>query len=498
MRYVSFLVMTLLLAAGTTVFASIDPYSESDHSQQEPVPRASQNSGISDGIRVPTQISELDESHCCLVQDLQSFWGNSNQDILDLMPEVTYDILNSADIPDTDFSLYDFIIVEGNQDATFNANVLANMAQFEEYVSGGGWLQFHMGTNTHLPLMTLWDGTTYNEFINENFNYIGLGAEDHPIIAGIPEPFEGDWANHGILLNLPEEAQHIVVTAGGDPTLAEYTYGSGNVVVSTMTLEFLWASEEYHDTSGQILYNAIEYMATRPVYEPVQIEIFSDLDPPIIAPGGSFTFDVHVTSELPQTVMAYLWTAVETPDGQVISPLSQVRIPIYFGMDQWAFDIVQDIPVDASLGDYTYYLAAGLNPGNALLTDSFVFSVVWFENQEGGSDWTTRGFDSSFHLSNDSENTVSTTPNEFELAKVYPNPFNPTANVSVVLPGATQLTVGVYNVMGQQVAELSSGQFSAGKHSFVLDGSSLSSGVYFVRAMTSNGDAGMQKVMLMK
>lgn len=73
-------------------------------------------------------------------------------------------------------------------------------------------------------------------------------------------------------------------------------------------------------------------------------------------------------------------------------------------------------------------------------------------------------------------------PDEFALASVYPNPFNPETNVVVALPRAASLAIDVFNINGAHVTTLADGEFSAGYHTFTLDGSRLSSGTYFVHA----------------
>jgi len=481
MRSVFSLVLVLILTCTVSAFASTVP---SDHPS------------MAGGTPVQPHVNELDEAFVCLIQDMASFWGNSNQEILDLMaPDVTYDLINSSMIPTTDFNDYTFVLVEGNQPADFNQNVLDNMAQFEEYVDAGGWLQFHMGTNNHNPAMMLWDGTTYLNEDNQNENYTGPDGTGHPILEGVTEPFLGNWANHGVLTNFPLDALVIVETATPNPTLVEYGYGQGNVVVTTMTMEFL-----YHNgyDSGQILVNLINYMANRPPSGPVQIEIIPDNPPVSIPQGGTFTFGVHITSEFPPTVQAWFWTTIEFPNGQVFGPMAQARIAVSNGMDLWVNNISQTMPINSPVGQYRYYFHAGLNLGNSMLYDYFRFDVTpAVAGAEGGYEYTVTGFDKLNNITGENAGVVNV-PAEFELVQVYPNPFNPTTNVSITLPEATDLKVAVYNTTGQQVAELTNGHHSAGMHNFVLDGSSLSSGVYFVRAVTSDGDAGMQKVMLMK
>jgi len=63
---------------------------------------------------------------------------------------------------------------------------------------------------------------------------------------------------------------------------------------------------------------------------------------------------------------------------------------------------------------------------------------------------------------------------------IWPNPFNPTANISLELSQATLVHLSVYNIMGQQVIKLVDGHLEPGYHSYLFSGSDLTSGIYFV------------------
>jgi FG-GAP-like repeat/Secretion system C-terminal sorting domain len=89
-------------------------------------------------------------------------------------------------------------------------------------------------------------------------------------------------------------------------------------------------------------------------------------------------------------------------------------------------------------------------------------------------------------------------PDEYALNTVYPNPFNPTTTISVELPAPTILSVLVYNVTGQQVAELANGHFNAGTHALTFDASGMASGLYFLRATVPGQMDEIQKVMLVR
>ena len=74
-----------------------------------------------------------------------------------------------------------------------------------------------------------------------------------------------------------------------------------------------------------------------------------------------------------------------------------------------------------------------------------------------------------------------TVPTQFTLEQNYPNPFNPVTNIRFTLPTSGEVHLAVYNLSGQTVKVLQSGQMDQGTHVVPFDGSDLSSGVYFYR-----------------
>ena len=98
----------------------------------------------------------------------------------------------------------------------------------------------------------------------------------------------------------------------------------------------------------------------------------------------------------------------------------------------------------------------------------------------------------------DEDASVVGLPTSFEMGTAYPNPFNPSTSVAIALPNASDLTVSVFNIMGQHVATLANGKFNAGQHTFSFDASNLSSGLYFIQAQVPGEMNMIQKVTLMK
>ena len=88
-------------------------------------------------------------------------------------------------------------------------------------------------------------------------------------------------------------------------------------------------------------------------------------------------------------------------------------------------------------------------------------------------------------------------PAVFELHQNYPNPFNPATTISFTLGKGGFTTLVVYNVLGQKVATLVSGNVAAGRHDVKFDAAAVSSGMYFYRLESGNLSS-VKKMMLLK
>ena len=88
-------------------------------------------------------------------------------------------------------------------------------------------------------------------------------------------------------------------------------------------------------------------------------------------------------------------------------------------------------------------------------------------------------------------------PTKFELYQNYPNPFNPTTMIRFELPKETHVTLKVYNLLGQEVMKVLDEKREAGRYDIRIDGSTLSSGVYFYRLVAGDFIA-VKKFLLLK
>ena len=71
------------------------------------------------------------------------------------------------------------------------------------------------------------------------------------------------------------------------------------------------------------------------------------------------------------------------------------------------------------------------------------------------------------------------TPDNYLLSQNYPNPFNPVTVIRYQLPVASQVSLKVFNVLGNEVATLVNDYMSAGSYDVDFNSTNLSSGVYF-------------------
>ncbi len=89
-------------------------------------------------------------------------------------------------------------------------------------------------------------------------------------------------------------------------------------------------------------------------------------------------------------------------------------------------------------------------------------------------------------------------PGNYELTQNYPNPFNPSTKIQFALPVGGNVTLKVFNLLGQEVQTLINNQvIPAGRHEVIFNASSLPSGIYFYRMQTDNF-AQVKKMILLK
>ncbi len=172
------------------------------------------------------------------------------------------------------------------------------------------------------------------------------------------------------------------------------------------------------------------------------------------------------------------------------------------GFGSWDFDIIQGSP--------TGYL----NPGESADV------IVRVTTDPGALDGEFQDFQLSIQSAMDA--TVSETsrlvrttvvitsagefdpfvPGVFKLYQNYPNPFNPVTRIDFSLERGGNVSLEVYNVIGQKIKTLLNGYYASGEYEIHWDGTTdngekVSSGIYFYR-LTSDEYSRTRKMIMMK
>ncbi|MBC7187928.1 MAG: T9SS type A sorting domain-containing protein [Calditrichaeota bacterium] len=93
--------------------------------------------------------------------------------------------------------------------------------------------------------------------------------------------------------------------------------------------------------------------------------------------------------------------------------------------------------------------------------------------------------------------TGETVPVEYALHQNYPNPFNPTTTVKFAVAKPGNVTIAVYNMLGQKVATLVNGYYQPGTYAATWDASTMASGVYFYK-ITAGEFTAVKKMTLVR
>jgi hypothetical protein len=93
-------------------------------------------------------------------------------------------------------------------------------------------------------------------------------------------------------------------------------------------------------------------------------------------------------------------------------------------------------------------------------------------------------------------------PKNYVLYQNYPNPFNPSTTIRFDVPRMARVCIRIFNVLGEEIADVADGFYTAGVHQVVWDGRtqygrSAGSGVYFVR-LESGTFTDTKKIILLK
>ena len=130
--------------------------------------------------------------------------------------------------------------------------------------------------------------------------------------------------------------------------------------------------------------------------------------------------------------------------------------------------------------------------------DGFFDETATFVGAFGTTDWTYpwSNFNPGGYVTA-VEESGSGLVNDFRLEQNFPNPFNPSTTIRFTIPTSGNVKLSVTNILGQEVAVLSTGFKNAGSYDVNFDASQIASGLYIYK-IEADGIIISKKMTLLK
>ncbi len=339
--------------------------------------------------------------------------------------------------------------------------------------------------------------TTYVKFLHQGTNlYISLNSNDQQVCR-----FGDSWEGDGLFMKIKgfdgsDVEWKLYYNLGGiDPDIHYEgpAYGSGaghknpgTVVNDSSNVDAGYTAELMIDLTGlgfDASTSSIQVLIN--IFDP---DNYSDLVPPW-GPNGNF--------------YKQWWGSQWGPDMRTLNLMSGV-VPVEltsFTANVSNTQIVLNWETATETNNHGFeverapdgnsFSVIGFIEGKGTTTEAQKYSFV-DNNISAGLEYSYRlrqiDLDGAFSYSN-VINTASIAPVNFSLEQNFPNPFNPTTQISFGLPSKSMVNLEVFNLLGEKVATLINNELDAGVHKISFDASQLSTGIY-IYALTANGQNG--------
>jgi hypothetical protein len=227
------------------------------------------------------------------------------------------------------------------------------------------------------------------------------------------------------------------------------------------SLDSLYKNNVYH-TSSSLFYYTPQSQATTTFNAVMKVS----------KPVNSYRIQ-HYGTTVGDPIVVY-WTA--HPSSLVV------------GYEVWrTIKNVQSATRIATISDRT---VTSYTDNECLYTDSYTNDLIYYDVRAKLSNDVTSDADfvavyGDYNGSKVSDPNIlakqlNTAPTEYSLGN-YPNPFNPTTVIRYAMPEAGQVSLKIYNVLSQEVANLVESNQSAGVHQINFNASHLPTGIYIAR-----------------
>lgn len=147
--------------------------------------------------------------------------------------------------------------------------------------------------------------------------------------------------------------------------------------------------------------------------------------------------------------------------------------------------------------DQLYYfqsIASGINSTEEFQNPFFIILNLaiggnWPGNPDGTMQFPIKmyvDYVRAYELITNINSTDDEIPSEIKLEQNYPNPFNPETRIKFSIPETEFVSLKIYDVLGKEIKSLINEKKPSGNYEIKFDGSSLTSGVYFIILQVGN------------
>ena len=156
-------------------------------------------------------------------------------------------------------------------------------------------------------------------------------------------------------------------------------------------------------------------------------------------------------------------------------------------------------PSSSRRGKDVEWIKIGFVPGSGTSNSTKEYSFIDKNVPAGNYKYRLKQIDNdgTFEYSDEVVVDLNSASDVYTLQQNYPNPFNPATKINFAIPQSGNVTLKVYNVLGEEVATLVNSNMQAGNHSVSFNGKNLSSGIYVYR-IVSGSYTDVKKMLLLK
>jgi len=199
--------------------------------------------------------------------------------------------------------------------------------------------------------------------------------------------------------------------------------------------------------------------------------------------------------EIPLPIELEAFTATVRTNGNVRLKWTTLSESTNYGFEVWRSGNSKD----------EFHKISSLLPGHGSSTTAYQYEFIdrlattverFYRLRQINLDGTHKDSDPVFATDAMGKAGAVDIPNEWSLSQNYPNPFNPSTMIKYGLPRRSEVTLTIYNSLGQRVVQLVDEEEDAGYHEVTFDGSSLASEVYFFRLQAGSFVKTMKLLLL--